>query len=152
MKNITEINIENLDGHTFENRLADCVILTHDRKVLLQYRPKHWGSNPDGLNLFGGHVDEGESVMKGLLRELNEELGALLEESDVKFIGAVSEAWADHKEFVHVYFWHDKDNKITGCYEAEARRFDSVEEALAQPKVMEYTVWALLKCQKLGLI
>ena len=134
MKNITEIDLKKLEGQPFEKRLADCVILTHDNKILLQYRPKDWHSNPDGLNLFGGHVDKGESVIEGLLRELKEEVGAQVKEGDVQFIGAVSETWANHKEFVHVYFWHDKDNKITGCYEAEARYFESVEEVLKQPK------------------
>ena len=75
MKNITEIDLKKLEGQPFEKRLADCVILTHDNKILLQYRPKDWHSNPDGLNLFGGHVDKGESVIEGLLRELKEEVG-----------------------------------------------------------------------------
>lgn len=152
MNSITEIDLKDIEGQIFNNRLADCVVLTHNNKILLQYRPPNWRSNPDGLNLFGGHVDEGETIMQGLLREIHEELGAEIVENEVQFIGAASEDWTNHKEFVHVYFWHDKEKKITGCFEAEARYYKSVEEAISQPKIMDYAVWALLKCQSMGWI
>jgi len=137
---------------TAKTLLADCVILTHDNKILLQYRPLNWHSNAGGLNLFGGHVDAGETVEQGLCREIHEELGASISVDEVQFIGAVSEDWANHKEFVHIYFWHDIENKITGCFEAEAREFTSVEEALAMPKLMDYAKWALLRCKERELL
>ena len=53
---------------------------------------------------------------------------------------------------MHVYFWHDKGNTITGCYEGEAIEFDTVEDALAHPKIMDYAAWALLECQRRKLL
>ena len=154
MIHIPSIKIINPDSEEAKNaktRLADCVVLTHDNKVLLQYRPKGW-SNEFGMNLFGGHVEQHETIIEGLCREIKEELGAPITPDDVQFIGAISEDWTNHKEFVHLYFWHDTDNKITGCYEAEAREFNNVENATAQPKLMDYAKWALLKCQELKLL
>ena len=103
-------------------------------------------------NLFGGHVDEGETIIGGLCREIHEELGALINPRDVRFIGAISEDFTNHTEFVHLYFWRDKDRQITGCYEAEAREFDAVEQALCELKLMDYAKWALLKCQEMKLL
>ncbi len=85
-------------------------------------------------------------------RELNEELGAQIEAGDVVFINAVTEDFTNHTELVHVYFWHDKDNTITGCYEGEPLFFKNAAEALAEPKLMEYAKWALEQCVARGLI
>jgi 8-oxo-dGTP diphosphatase len=87
-----------------------------------------------------------------MIRELNEELGAILKYNDVTFIGSVTEDFTDHKELVHIYFWHDKEKTITGCYEFEAVFFDSLEEAISQPEIMDYAIWAIKKCQEIGLI
>ncbi|MDY0009890.1 MAG: NUDIX hydrolase [Bdellovibrionales bacterium] len=132
--------------------LADCAILTRDGKILLQYRPPQWRSSPDTLCIFGGHVDAGEDVMDGLLRELREELGADVPRDEVVFLGAVTEAQTGHSEVVHVHFWHDRAGRITGCYEAEARHFDTVADALETGKVMEYASWALQACRARGLL
>ncbi len=152
MKAIRQVNLDQTDMKQFAVCLADCVILTHDGKILMQRRPENWGSHPGVVNIFGGHVEEGESVVAGLLRELNEELGAVVQPDDLIFIGAVSEDITNHTEIVHVYFWHDKDQSITGCYEAEAITFEDVALALAHPKIMDYAAWALMECRRSGLI
>ncbi len=149
MTGIIEINPNSPEAIACEKRLADCVVLTHDNKILLQYRPAGW-ANEFGMNLFGGHVDEGETVIDGLLREIKEELGASVTKDEVSFLGAVSEDFTNHKEFVHIYFWHDKDHRITGCFEAEAREFDTAEQAIAAPKLMAYAKWAICKAKELG--
>lgn len=141
---------QELQENTYEHHLADCVILTQDHKLLLQYRPKNWGSSPDSLNIFGGHVEQGETVTEGLIREIYEELGANMPIDEIKYIGALTEDFTGHKDVVHVHFWHDKDGLITGCYEAEARTFDSVGDAVSQNNIMDYSVWALNKCSELG--
>lgn len=98
------------------------------------------------------YIESGESVLQGLVRELHEELGAVVDPADVIFIGALTENFTDHTELVHVHFWHDKHNTITGCYEAEAVHYDTVAEALAHPKIMDYAHWALLACKTRKLI
>ena len=135
------------DTGAFSKHLADCVILTHDHKILMQQRPAHWRTYAGALNIFGGHVEDGETVMEALVRELHEELGAIVDPNEVVFLGAVTEAETNHTELVHIHFWYDKAATITGCYEAEARYYNTVEEALAHPKMMDYAKWALLEAQ-----
>ncbi|HNQ91976.1 MAG TPA: NUDIX domain-containing protein [Alphaproteobacteria bacterium] len=136
----------------FKNHLADCVVVTRDSKILMQQRPANWGRHAGVLNLFGGHVEDGETIVQGLIRELNEELGAIVKPEDLMFIGAVSEDWTDHTELVHVYFWRDVEGTITGCYEAESREYESVDAILTHPKLMDYAAWALLECRKRSLL
>ncbi len=145
IKTIRKVELSDISSGKFSKHLADCVILTHDNKILMQQRPATWGTYAGALNIFGGHVEEGESVMQALIRELHEELGAQLYERDVIFIGAVSEEETNHTELVHIYFWKDANKTITGCYEAEDRRFDMLADVLAAPKLMDYARWALLE-------
>lgn len=149
---IREVDLSKTDQSAFKKNLADCVILTHDHKILMQQRPANWGRFAGCLNIFGGHVEDGETVMQGLIRELNEELGAQLDEADVIFVGAISEELTGYTELVHVHFWHDGNNTITGCYEAEAVRYDSVEEALLHPRIMDHAAWALRECKNRNLL
>lgn len=149
---IRPVNIKAIDEHSYAKHLADCVILTQDNRLLLQKRPENWGSCPGALNIFGGHVEDGETVLEGLIRELHEEVGAQISPEEIVFIGAVTEDWTDHTELVHIHFWHDKKGTITGCYEAEPRHFDSVQEALKHPRIMDYTRWALQECENRGLL
>jgi 8-oxo-dGTP diphosphatase len=83
-----------------------------------------------------------------MIRELNEELGAIFKYNDVTFIGSVTEDFTDHKELVHIYFWHDKEKTIRVFYEFEAVFFDSVEEAISQPKIMDYTIFGNKKMSR----
>ncbi|MCB1530969.1 MAG: NUDIX domain-containing protein [Rhodospirillales bacterium] len=152
IQSVRVVDLTKTDISVFDKNLADCVILTHDRKLLLQQRPVNWGRWGGCLNAFGGHVEEGETIMQALIRELNEELGAQVLEEDVVNIGAVSEDWTGHKELVHVHFWQDRNRTITGCYEGEAVHYGDVSEALKHPKIMDYTRWALHECQNRGFL
>ena len=152
MENIRIVDISTASAPSFTKHLADCVILTHDDKILLQKRPAHWGESANAVTLFGGHVEPGETTMQGVIREIGEETGAMMPEKDVIFIAALSEAWTNHKELVHVHFWHDRHHRITGCYEGEAVFFDSVKEAVETAGIMDYARWALTECQRKGLL
>ncbi|MBI1215443.1 MAG: NUDIX domain-containing protein [Alphaproteobacteria bacterium] len=149
---IRPVDLSAVDAASFKKQVADCVILTHDGKILMQQRPENWGSTAGCLTTFGGHVEAGETAAQGLVRELNEELGARLSEADLTFVAAVTEDWTAHTELVHIYFWQDKNNTITGCYEAEDRRYDGIDQALAHPKIMDYATFALLVCAERGLV
>jgi 8-oxo-dGTP diphosphatase len=149
---ICEVDLSKADLAAYRQHFADCVVLGQDGKLLLQYRPLDWWTKPGWYTAFGGHVDAGESVIQALLRELHEELGAQVGVDDVVFLGALTEAETEHQEMVHVYFWHDREGRITGCYEAEARSFDTVAAALAEPKIMDYLKWALQKGKSLGFL
>ncbi|HEX2751641.1 MAG TPA: NUDIX hydrolase [Alphaproteobacteria bacterium] len=136
----------------YKQHFADCVVMTQNGALLLQYRPATWRRNPEWYTAFGGHVEAGEDIMTALQRELKEELGADVKVEDVAFLGVVTEAETDHTEAVHVHFWHDKDGTITGCYEAEARTFPHVYAALGMEKTMPYLRWALAVCKARGFL
>ena len=144
--------VQNPVVKTYSKNFADCVILTHDNKILMQKRPDNWHSCPGALNIFGGHVEHSETIIQALIRELNEETGALASPENITFIGAISEEWTNHTELVHVHFWHDQEKTITGCYEAEARIYNKTEDALSHPQIMDYAAWALIECRDRKLI
>lgn len=133
----------------FKKSFADCVVLTKDKKILLQQRPPAQGNI---LTAFGGHIEDGETPIQGLIRELNEELGAIVKAEDVIKIGAITESLSNHTEIIYTHFWHDKDGTITGCYEWDSTTYDTTTEALAHPKIMDYLHWLLIECQNRGLV
>lgn len=126
-----------------DKHLADCVILTKDHKLYMQQRPNNWGTYAGRVNIFGGHVEHNETPTQGVIREVLEETGGRIIPNDLVFIGAVTERSTAHREIVHIYFWHDAEGTITGCYEAEPIIFETLSEALAHPKLMPYARWAL---------
>lgn len=135
-----------VDEKSYTFRYVDCIVATKDNKIILQKRGDNWNHFPGYLASFGGQIEVGETPMQALIRELNEELGAKVKESDVVSLGAVTEAVTGHTELIYVYFWHDLHGTITGCYEGEVRCFDSVQEVISYPKVMDDTRWALNEC------
>lgn len=140
------------DLSLYRQHYADAVVLTHDGKILVQYRPPHWRTFPDKLTIFGGHIDPGETIEQALIRELHEELGAVVLATDVVKLGSLSEDWTGHTEMVHVHFWRDRGRTITGCYEAEARFYTSVAEILCQSNLMDYARWALIDAKEKNLV
>ena len=90
--------------------------------------------------------------MQTLIRELNEELGAVVKEKDVVNLGAVTEDISHHTDLIYVFFWHDKEGTITGCYEGEAIYYDNINQALQHPKMMDGVRWLLNTCREKGFI
>lgn len=137
----------------YEQGFSDCIILTHDNRIMLQYRPPFWRTSPEFITAFGGHIEDDETYTQAVIRELNEETGAQIKEQDLVLLGAVTEDITAHKDIVFVHFWHDKDNTVTGCYEAEMRSYKNIEEILAtENKIMDYLLWALDTCRKKKLL
>jgi 8-oxo-dGTP diphosphatase len=143
IESILQVELTKINESHFKHRYASSIVLTQDHKILLQQRGSDWVRFPGALSTFGGRVEIGESPMQALIRELHEELGARVKESDVVSLGAITEAITNHCELVYVYFWQDKLGTITGCYEGEARYYDNVEAALKHPHVMDYVRWLL---------
>jgi 8-oxo-dGTP diphosphatase len=142
------VPVEQLASPTFKRRCVGCLVLTQDNKILLQQRPNDWGRFPCCLATFGGGIEGNESPMEALVRELNEELGAIVEPKDVIHLGAITEQATHYQDLIYVHFWHDKQGTITGCYEGEAVHYTRAAEALKHPKIMQDVCWLLQQCQQ----
>jgi 8-oxo-dGTP diphosphatase len=146
------IDLTKIDVKSYTFRGVDSIILTQNNKIILQKRGNDWQRFGGYLSSFGGQIELGETPIQALIRELNEELGADVEEKDVINLGVVTEATTNHGELIYVHFWHDRHGTITGCYEGEIAYFDNVREIMQQPKVMDDTLWALNVCLAKGLL
>lgn len=135
----------------YKAHYADAIILTHDNKILLQYRAAY-KDKPALTSAFGGYVENGETIQEAVVREIKEELGADIRPDELIKIVSMSEHFTNHTEAVHVYFWHDCDARITGCYEHSPQKFSSLEEALNAPHLMDYARYTLEECERQGLL
>ena len=129
-----------------------CIILSHDKRILLQKRPDDWQTRPGYLTTFGGRIEKGETPAQAIVRELYEELGAQVSLNELIELGAVTEPCTGHTELVFEYFWHDKGNLITGCYEGIPAYFKDLGAVLNEPKKMDDIEWILAECRKRNLI
>ena len=150
---IQQIDLNVADISHIKAKYTGCVILTQDKQLLLQQRRDTCHRYPGMISSFGGKIESDESPLAGLIRELDEELGAQVLTNEPIFIGAVTEAITQHTEIVYEYFWHDIDGRITGCFEETPLYFDSVDATLKRKdKLMDDVIWALTKCQTRSLI
>jgi len=148
---IKQVDLSQIDESAFKQRHAGCIVLTCNGRLLLQHRPDNWRTFPGMIATFGGHIEDNETSAQAIIRELHEELGAKVNQDDLVELGAVTEDVTQHTELVYLYFWHDKQNSITGCYECEAQYFDNTADALDHPKLMDDVRWALNECQRMRL-
>jgi len=151
-KRIKQLDLSQVKESDYKQQFAACIVLTQDHKILLQQRPLNWRTFPGMIATFGGHIEGDETPIQAIVRELHEELGAKVDSSDLITLGVITEEVTSHTELVHLYFWHDTHSTITGCYEGEAKYFDSIEEALEHPKLMDDVCWALNECCDRGLL
>ncbi len=147
---IQKIDLKDIDENNFSPRHVGCIVLSHDNKIVLQQRDQDAYTFPNCLATFGGRIEESENPMDALVRELNEELGAKVDEKNVISLGTIIEHDGNNKTLIYVYFWQDKENTITGCYEGEARYYENKEAAFAHPKIMEDVKWLLFECDRRG--
>jgi 8-oxo-dGTP diphosphatase len=140
------------DGFQARKRLADCIILTADNRLLLQKHPDGCTSLPGAVHPFGGYVEYGESPFQAMVREIQEETGGMVLKDETVFLGAITEEDTSHRDLVHVWFWHDIRGSVTGCYEREEICFDDVDDVLALPLLMDYARQALHMAVEAGLI
>ena len=81
-------------------------IVTRDGKYLLLKRSAKDDTNPNRWALPGGHVEDGESIVRGLIRELKEETDLDTLEEYCSLLRVVP-----HEEDKEVHFYHVKMSK-----------------------------------------
>ncbi|MEG2290386.1 MAG: NUDIX domain-containing protein [Clostridium sp.] len=62
------------------NSIGICAVIEHDGRVLLERR-----ADSDRWALIGGELNVDESLEQGLIREINEETGLVVDEMDLVF-------------------------------------------------------------------
>ena len=87
------------------HRTAHIWIINNKKELLLQKRSSSKKTHLNCWDISGaGHIREGETVIEGAIRELEEELGVKTKESDLKFISIVkSTKNPKNYEFQYVY-------------------------------------------------
>ena len=87
------------------HRTAHVWIINDNNELLLQKRSASKKSHPNCWDISGaGHIRAGESVTKGAIRELKEELGVEVEEKDLQYISTIkSTKNLKNMEFGYVY-------------------------------------------------
>ena len=89
-------------------------IINDKNEILLQKRstnqkyPNKWDISS------AGHVKVGESEIKGAIREANEELGIIINEIELEFIGINKSDKPHNKEFQYIYLYrtNKKENEF----------------------------------------
>lgn len=140
--------LRQFDPKRFTHAAVACVVLSHDNKIVLQQRDDYAPTAPNCLSTFGGGIESNETPMEALVRELNEELGAIVKPEDVVTLGVITEPETNPHELLYVYFWHDKHNTITGCYEGKANYYRTIAEINKHPKITDEVHWMLRECKK----
>ncbi len=74
------------------HKIACIFVVNDENKIIMQQRSAMKVTNPNGwVCSASGHIDAGEDLEVGALRELQEEIGVKAEKSDLKHIGTVFE-------------------------------------------------------------
>jgi 8-oxo-dGTP diphosphatase len=151
-KLVNLVNNSDVEVSRYPYQFVGCLILTSNHKILLQQRGQDWDTYPGFLCEFGGKIENQEQPAQAVIREIKEELGAQVNETELISLGAISDPMLNDMELVYVYFWHDKLGSITGCYEGEARYFEDSTTILTCPQITNGLRWLLAECKERGLI
>lgn len=81
------------------------IIHDADNRVFLQHRDAQAPTNPEKWGLWGGSVEDGETLVVGAVRELEEELSITVAGSNLTYFGRY--ASEDGLRELHVYILAD---------------------------------------------
>ena len=95
--------------------------------MLIQQRSFSKGSYPGKWATTGGHPKSGETSRQGMLTEINEELGIVLQENELEFV----DTFIDGDTFVDTYYLKkdlDINDMVLQKEEVEAVKWVSINE------------------------
>jgi protein-tyrosine-phosphatase/8-oxo-dGTP pyrophosphatase MutT (NUDIX family) len=125
------------------HRGCHVVVTTPDKKTLVQQRSKNIYFSPGMLDIsLGGHVDTGETPEQAMKREIKEEMGLSVEQSDLHLLTTYK--WnryhpqykIQQKAFVSIYCVVLKENNPTIVFQKE-----EVEAAIfLSPKQLQWLI------------
>lgn len=144
--------LHHFDPKRYQHAGVGCLVLSGNKKIVLQLRDHDAPTFPGRLATFGGGIEQNETPMAALVRELKEELGAIVNPREVVAIAIISEPETNYRDVEYLYFWHDARNTITGCYEGKAKYFNTIADIDTHPNVMTDVRWLLEECQKRKLL
>ena len=98
IEGIKQIDLTEVDVSAFKQQNTGCIVLTHDNRILLQYRPDNWRTFPGMVATFGGHIESTKFPLNTIVRELSEELGATAKPDDLISLGVVTEVITQHTD------------------------------------------------------
>lgn len=147
MKIIHSHDLDNINEEIYVKKYVGVIIVNANDEIVLQQRLDNWRNYFGCLSTFGGHMEKNELPVEAVIRELHEELGAVVNSSDLISLGAVIETFASHQELVYFFFWKDWNNTITGCYEGQMKCYSLIDQALAHPKILDGVRYALTVCK-----
>jgi 8-oxo-dGTP diphosphatase len=146
-----EIDITAADPAAFDEAYSCCLIMTSDNRLLVQERGEEFLTYPGRITPFGGRVEQNESSVQALQREIMEELGTIIRASELQYIGSVVKKTGKKTELIHTYFWHDKMDEIKNCYEGSRLYLYTLRDFLRfKDRLMPGLVWLFERCRHLG--
>jgi 8-oxo-dGTP diphosphatase len=107
-------------------RTASAIITNKDNQVLLQHRDNNARNFPNTWALWGGAIEEGETPIGAMIRELHEELNIVVAEDELTFFKMYENK--DNEKERHIFLLKDLGAFAYNLQEGDDLRFFSQNE------------------------
>lgn len=108
---INEDNLTDNDIKEIETRVK-AILINDNNKILIGY-------SYDTYQFIGGHVEEGEDLLKSLSREIKEEAGIELELKNIEPIAVYIKYKKENSKKLLIYYYVIHTNEIPNIYKTD---------------------------------
>lgn len=126
-------------------QVALAIISNKYNEVLLRHRDSNAPTNPNKWGLWGGRIEEGETPLQAIIRELKEELDIEVNATSLAFFNTYKEYRFGDEWEAHVFHLQDRGNLRYTLQEGDDFKFASSEiinlldmDSVARMIVLEY--------------